>query len=250
MMRKMLEKLTVLSGDRLARHDGMDPALDVPGHGVERGLVRDETRREYELQGAEELQEERHADGRDEGRDPGGIPQGLVRHPLDGERQQRADEHREKDHREGPDHKGDSRGNGREEHLRPLVEIELAHRVETGERPHHENVTVREVDQLHDAVHHRVAERDQRVHTPELQSVQDILEELGGVPRQVAHQHVDCEHGNNKKEPVADPCEGRAPSAGNPARGCREVAFLGHVFSGCESVLRERAAGRLPSWSS
>ena len=92
--------------------------------------------------------------------------------------QQRADHHREEDDRDGADDDGQCPpGMAGEEHLRPLVQVELAHGVEAREGAHHENIAMGEIDELHDAVDHRVAEGDQGVHHPEFQPVEDVLEE-------------------------------------------------------------------------
>jgi hypothetical protein len=46
--------------------------------------------------------------------------------------------------------------------------VELLDGIEGQERPDHEDVAVGEVDEAHDPVHHRVPQRDQGVHEPEL----------------------------------------------------------------------------------
>ena len=48
---------------------------------------------------------------------------------------------------------------------------------EADERPDHEDVPVREVEELQDAVDERVAERDQRVDAPESEGVDGQLDE-------------------------------------------------------------------------
>ena len=51
--------------------------------------------------------------------------------------------------------------------------------VEAGERPDHEHVAVREVDEAQHAINHRVAQRDERVDRAEREAVDELLEELG-----------------------------------------------------------------------
>jgi hypothetical protein len=57
------------------------------------------------------------------------------------------------------------------------VEAKAADRVEAREGAHHEDVAVGEVDELDDAVDHRVAEGYEGVDEAELESVQEILQE-------------------------------------------------------------------------
>jgi hypothetical protein len=52
-----------------------------------------------------------------------------------------------------------------------------------------------EVDQPHDAVHHGVAERDQRIHEPQLQPADDDLEEQLRVVEQIAPEDEQGEQG-------------------------------------------------------
>ena len=89
MMRKILEKEIVLSGEACPETMGWIPSWMYQAVVSNGALVGDEARGEDELQRAEELQEERDADGGDEGGDARGVAQGLVGHPLDGDREQR-----------------------------------------------------------------------------------------------------------------------------------------------------------------
>ena len=50
------------------------------------------------------------------------------------------------------------------------------HRIR-GQCPDHQHVAVREIDQVEDAVHHRVAEGDQRIDAAEDEAVEDLLKE-------------------------------------------------------------------------
>jgi hypothetical protein len=98
------------------------------------------------------LQQEAHAHRRDQRRQPGRIAQRPVSDLLDGEVEQRAD---------------DDRGRQADQQQRPARQAEAGehgdHRP-AGERAHHQHLAVGEVDEVDDAVDHRVAERDQRVH--------------------------------------------------------------------------------------
>src|SRR5579859_888829 len=51
---------------------------------------------------------------------------------------------------------------------------------EDHERPDHEDVPVSEVDQLENAVHHAVAERDQRIDAPQGEAVDQLLNDAIG----------------------------------------------------------------------
>ena len=111
------------------------------------------------------LEEDRDADGGDERCQPWRVPQRAVGEPLH-------------DHRDG------DRGDDRAEHhdrQHPEGQGALEERAPGGEGPEgadHEDLAVGEVDQLDDAVDHRVADRDQRVQRPEGQPVDQLLEEL------------------------------------------------------------------------
>jgi hypothetical protein len=99
------------------------------------------------------LEHERHADGRDQRREPGGAPQRSIGHPIDGHVEGGGGQHGERE---------DER---QQRHEVPAVQRPgHAEQGEPGEgdvEAQHEDVAVREVDQLDDAVDHRVAERDQ-----------------------------------------------------------------------------------------
>ena len=57
------------------------------------------------------------------------------------------------------------------------MEVEAADRVEARKGAHHEDVAMGEVDELDDAVDHRVAEGDEGVDEAELEAVQQVLQE-------------------------------------------------------------------------
>ncbi len=119
-----------------------------------------------------------------------------------------------------------------DQHLRPLVQVELADREEAGERAHHEDVAVGEVDQLDDPVDHRVAEGDESVDEPELQPIQDVLEKYDRVPDQVADEDIGGQNRQDDEEPVAHPGEGVPILARGSDCGRSDVALIGHVRSG------------------
>ncbi|MDT4872391.1 hypothetical protein FQZ97_1075700 [compost metagenome] len=111
------------------------------------------------------LQQQRHADGRDQRGQTRGIAQWPVGQLLDRVVERGADHHR--DHR-GKHQDQPQRHAGRG----------VAHDADdgpAGERAHHEHVTVREVDQSDDAVHHGVAQGNQRIHAAQNQTVDDLL---------------------------------------------------------------------------
>jgi hypothetical protein len=164
-------------GRRLRRRDEVDPILGVPGDHVEGALVRDKPRRKNEAERPEELQKKRHPDGGDEGGDARGVPQRLVGDPLDRHGQRHADDHGQQDDRRRPDDDDHDARHIREHGGGPHVQLESRHSVETDKRADHEDVTVREIDQFHDAVHRGVSQCDERVHEPELETADHNLEE-------------------------------------------------------------------------
>jgi hypothetical protein len=102
------------------------------------------------------LEDERHPDRRDQRRESGRATQRPVRDTLDGGVEQAARGHRD-------EQRADDR---RRERARRGVSAEVEDRQDHRGREHpaeHEHVAVREVDQLEDPVHERVAERDERV---------------------------------------------------------------------------------------
>ena len=139
--------------------DGLAPGVrDVAD--VDHVRARDEVRHRLVVDAVERepdvLDDERHADRGDQRREPWRVAQRLVGDPLDRGVEEREAGH---DHDEREREAADDR-----EHARAHVEAEDAddHRArdEAGER---EDVAVREVDQLQDAVDERVAERDETV---------------------------------------------------------------------------------------
>ena len=67
----------------------------------------------------------------------------------------------------------------RARHALGAAHAEGVRQVVPGEGAHHVDVAVREVDELQDAVDHRVAQRDEGVDGPEREPVDEVLEELG-----------------------------------------------------------------------
>ena len=108
----------------------------------------------------EVLQEKTDAERGDDGRDAGRLPQRLVGCPLD----QHADA-----------------GNAEhgEEQRRNEREPEQGRENEAEKCAHHEEIAMGEVDHGEDAVDHGVAEGDQGIDAPELQRIQNLLEEIG-----------------------------------------------------------------------
>ena len=115
------------------------------------------------------LQHEGHADGRDQGRQAGRPTQRAIGEPVDGHVDRRRREHRREEH---------ERQDGDE-----LPAVQRPGHAEEGkvaqrdDEAQHEHVAVGEVDKLDDAVHHRVAHRDEREDGPARQSVDALLDE-------------------------------------------------------------------------
>ena len=115
------------------------------------------------------LEEERDADRRDQGDQPRRVPQRAIRDAFDGDRQQAAPRHADEE--------------GQQEHERPRDGVERAkalqpkEELDADERADDEDLGVGEVDELQHAVHHRVAEGDQRVHESQDDAVEDDLRE-------------------------------------------------------------------------
>jgi hypothetical protein len=113
----------------------------------------------------ERLQQQAHADRGDQRGEPRRVAQRPVGDLLDREVEDRAD---------------DDRRDQRDQEQQPARQAQAAHRDHHGparQRPDHQHVAVREVDQVDDAVDHRVAERDERVHAAQHQPVDDLLDE-------------------------------------------------------------------------
>ena len=115
------------------------------------------------------LEHERHADRGDQRRQAGGPAQRAIGEPVDGHVDRRRGEHRREEH---------ERQDGDQlpavERSRHAQQGEIAHR---DDEPQHEHVAVGEVDELDDAVHHRVAHRDQGEDGPACQPVDALLDE-------------------------------------------------------------------------
>ena len=60
------------------------------------------------------------------------------------------------------------------------MQLDARNRIETDESAHHEDITVGEVDQAHDAVDHGISQGDQGIYEAQLQSVDDLLKEEVG----------------------------------------------------------------------
>jgi len=128
------------------------------------GVVAHGLRTEHELGSV--LEEERHAERGDERRDTRCLAQPPVREALDHHAEQSAADHRADEHQGDEEREVDGeRVRGAEDRHQPVAD----------ERPDHEDVAVGEVQELENAVHHRVAERDQRIQ----RTVRDAGDELG-----------------------------------------------------------------------
>jgi hypothetical protein len=125
------------------------------------------------------LEEHRDAEGADEGRQPGGVPQGTVGHALDRDAEGRDQGHRNE---EDPGQQGD-----REAQRESFGDRHRRQHEHGDHRPQHEQVAVREVDQLEDAVHHGVAERDQRVDGSDREAVDQLLRQQLDHDPQLVH---------------------------------------------------------------
>ena len=113
------------------------------------------------------LQQDRDADGGDQRRQARRVAQRPVGDALDQQAEQ--DAH---DDRRG--HADDHQPPARQRGQQPVRQRDGAER---GERPDHQHVAVGEVDQVHDPVDHRVAQRDERIQAAQHETVEDLLQE-------------------------------------------------------------------------
>ncbi|MPM22573.1 hypothetical protein SDC9_69030 [bioreactor metagenome] len=113
------------------------------------------------------LQQDGHADRRDQRSQARTVAQPLVGHLFNREVECRSHD------------AGDDGGDQQHHPTRGTGHGFLHHAdaAPTGERPDHEHFTVREIDQLNDAVHHRIAEGYEGVHAAENQTVDDLLQQ-------------------------------------------------------------------------
>ena len=156
------------------------------------------------------FKEERHADGGDEGREPWRIAQRPVGDPLDGHVENTADEHRDHEH----DHEREG-GAGTERLAFGQAEDRDERSGEEG--PEGEDVAMREIDELDDAVDHRVAERDERVDPAVRQREgEDLQEERGSLVVDPLNEQ-DAEEPDEQDEPgVEDEAGAAAPQQASP----------------------------------
>ena len=123
-------------------------------------------RAEQELQRVRE--EEGHAERADQRRDARRVTERPVGEALDRDAEHGAARHRgERDQHEQQPERDDGVG-------RPAEQLE---RAEADERADGEDVAVGEVEELEDPVDERVAERDERVHAAERETVERQLDE-------------------------------------------------------------------------
>ena len=143
---------------------------DDVGDGIQKLKVGDELRKGHKVgrlsQAHIVLEEDRHADGGDEGRKPGSAAQGAISDLLDGVAIGRA-----------PDHRGQG-GDDDDARRREPHDAERARHDERGERADHVDFPVSEVDEPEYAVHHRVAQRDERVDAASGESATKEFDEI------------------------------------------------------------------------
>ena len=111
------------------------------------------------------LQQHAHTNRRDEQRNARRVlvEKTLIRHLLDDNTDNGAEQHRRED-------RGPKRRSGQNQHNVRRV------------RTDHDDVAVREIDELRDAVDHAVAERDQSKNTALAQAVDDLREKFHSCP--------------------------------------------------------------------
>ena len=182
-------------------------------------------------QQADVLQDEREPDRRDQRRELGRVAQRPVGDPLD-EHVQRAG------HGHGEQQR-DEQAAGEAERRRGQAEPERAPQADGGEGADHEDVAVREVDQLDDAVDERVADRDQRPDRAVGQPLGEVEAELGQVVvdhrltrddaglvagDQVADAVVDGQRGERRDQTPATGMRRRSAASPAARRGRRGPA--------------------------
>jgi hypothetical protein len=74
------------------------------------------------------------------------------------------------------------------------MELKARHGVKADERSAHEYVAVRKIDQFDDAIHHRIAQRDEGIHKAQLQSADDDLGKEGGILDGIADDEIERRH--------------------------------------------------------
>ena len=109
------------------------------------------------------LQDDRHADGRDQRRQTRRIAQRTIRDPFQAPAEQHAAGH-------GRAHAGQTGEQRRHAGLHQGTDDG-----DGDQGADHDHFAVREVDQAHDAVHHRVAQGDEGINAPLHQAVDDLL---------------------------------------------------------------------------
>ena len=115
---------------------------------------------------AGEFDEQRDANGRDEHGELGTVAQRTIGEEFDQHANDRTDEGCRDQHRDGTTvglRRKEFGSNWREK-IR-------------GERPEHQHVTVRKIDETQDSINHRVAERDERVDGSKREAVDQLLKE-------------------------------------------------------------------------
>jgi hypothetical protein len=121
------------------------------------------------------LKEEGDAERADQWGNPGRVTQRPVGKPLDDDAEEAGGEHRGQEHEQDQRRERDVRRERAAEHREDAV---------PDKRADHVHVAVREIQQLEDAVHHRVADRDQRVEAAQRYAADGELDEELGVERE------------------------------------------------------------------
>jgi hypothetical protein len=132
---------------------------------------------------ADAHEDERDADRRNQGGQLRRVAQRSVDDPVHREVQRGAEDHADRERQE--DAAGGARRSG-------VGQAELRDQGQREECAQHEQVAVGEVDQLDDAVHHRVADRDEREERPRGEAVDELLEE--DVARPGGGDCEECQH--------------------------------------------------------
>ncbi|KFB70737.1 MAG: hypothetical protein AW09_004159 [Candidatus Accumulibacter phosphatis] len=110
------------------------------------------------------LQDDRHADRGDQGGQSRRMPQWAIGNPFESPAEHHADHHR------------NQQTNAENQQRRHAGRSERNDHGESDHRPDHHHLTMSEVDQTDDAVHHRVAESDQRIDGAQSEAVDQLLE--------------------------------------------------------------------------
>ena len=141
------------NGDQCLARDDELPAEETErfdGHDRREGFRRRAPDEQRQV-----LQQIAHADGRNEHGEAGRLPQRLIGHAFDGNAQQRANHHRRADCRQ--------RG-----------QAQRRHHYKSNVAAHHDDVAMREIQHTGNAVHHRIAQGNDRINTAQADAVHKV----------------------------------------------------------------------------